>query len=617
MNPPTHPSPASSALLRSLAWALLGCACAAAPSSLQLGVRAPAQLASPTFFRRTVTEGTPAKAALDEPIALAVGATEDEVIAARLDREPRDARQWRVELPVSTPPLLAPGVIAIGSGDELVALSPVDGRRLWAVPAHRAIALALAADATGTALLWGDRRARRWISFYDRASHERLRVTAAGLLGAPALLAGTLLVPNGDGYLSAVNVAAGTERARVRLGSAPVEPLWTQAGLFFGGPPWIELAREAPPYDLPRRPLPGPVQIGPMDVGAPGSAAPAAEVTRLYVRPTHTPTYEQKDVYMATYGRLVVGFERDGGALEWVAALPGRVLGAVAVAGGFVVCDDSGGVRLLVAQTGRVEREWQLARRRSAPRGPARLSACALSGGRVLDPAADDPAENGPAEDADASGRAQAPAQPEPLLHQLGRVLALSDPGLSGAQRFLSRELAARSEPEATGALIELVMRHNLDRLLQSEAEDLLATRRNGTEYMLAALAGGDGRGEEALPPIAPLGEALAALDERRAAPLLARQLNRPAHAPSAVARAAAALEQLASEAEYAELSVFFSLHRTNADGPEWVAAVVSIGRTLLRVGGAKGRSLLQFATRDPLTVQKVRSALEQALGGS
>jgi hypothetical protein len=606
MKPAARPSRASSRSLRSLALWLLGCACAAAPNALHLGAAAPAALASPTGFRRAVIDGGPATHALEEPVALAVGATEDEVIAARLDREPREARQWRVELPVSTPPLLAPGVIAVGSGDELVALSPEDGRRLWALPAHRAAALALTADAGQTAILWGDRRARRWVSTYDHRARERLRVTAAAWLGPPVLLASTLLVPSGDGYLSALDVAAGTERARVRLGSAPLEPLWTQAGLFFGGPPWIELAREGPPYDLPRRPLPGPVQAGPVDLIAPGFGAPAEEVTRLYVRPTHTRTYEQNDVYMATYGRIVVGFERDGGTLTWVAALPGRVLGAMALSGGFVVCDASGGVRLLAAQTGRVERQWQLARRRPVARGSALLSACALSRGRVLGPAAGD---------ADAR-RGAAKEQPEPLLDQLARVLALSDPGLSGGQRFLSRELAARAEPDATRVLIELVTRRNLDRVLQSEAEDLLATRRNGVDHMLAALSGAEARGEEALPPIAPLGEALAALDERRAAPWLARQLNRPAHAPSAVARAAAALEQLASEAEYAELSVFFSLHRTNADGPEWEAAVVSIGRTLLRVGGQKARALLQFATRDPLTIPRVRSALEQALGG-
>lgn len=218
-----------------------------------------------------------------------------------------------------------------------------------------------------------------------------------------------------------------------------------------------------------------------------------------------------------------------------------------------------------------------------------------------------------------ASSTLAAPASSDaselPLLEQLARVLALSDPGLTDAQRFLSRELAARPEPEATRVLIELVTRHSLDRVLQSEAEDLLAIRRNGQDYMLAALEDGERGGDAtALPPIAPLGEALAALGERRAAPLLARQLNRPAHTAAALARAASALEQLASEAEYDELSVFFSLHRTTADGPELISAVVSVGKTLLRVAGSRARELVTFAMRDPLTIPDVRAALEPAL---
>jgi hypothetical protein len=199
------------------------------------------------------------------------------------------------------------------------------------------------------------------------------------------------------------------------------------------------------------------------------------------------------------------------------------------------------------------------------------------------------------------------------LLEQLARVLSMNDPRLTDAQRFLSRELAARPEPEATRVLIDLVSRHSLDRVLQSEAEDLLAIRRNGQDYMLAALENGERSGDAtALPPIAPLGEALAALGEQRAAPLLARQMNRPAHTAAALARTATALEQLASEAEYDELSVFFSLHRTSADSPELVAAVVSIGKTLLRVGGPRARHLVSVATRDPLTVPDVRAALER-----
>jgi hypothetical protein len=89
---------------------------------------------------------------------------------------------------------------------------------------------------------------------------------------------------------------------------------------------------------------------------------------------------------------------------------------------------------------------------------------------------------------------------------------------------------------------------------------------------------------------------------------LLARQLNRPAHG------AAAALETLATAEEYDELSVFFSLHRTTADSADAVAAVISVARTLLRVGGQPARTLVQYATQDPLTVPEIGSALQREL---
>jgi PQQ-like domain len=575
-------------------------ACAPSPNSLHLGASVPLALASAATFRRATQGQSPGidrSNGAHEPSALAVGAAADELIGVRLDHSPSETRPWRAELTVSGPPVLAPGVVVVGSGQELVALSSENGQRLWAVPARGAGLLAATADAEQTALLLGDRRGRRWISVYDRALRERLRVTAEGQLGGPALLGGALLVPTGEGYVSAVDVGAGTELGRIHPGSAPLHPLWMTGILFFGGPPWVQVTGEAAPYALPRRPLPEPVRNGPADPLSPGAGARAEDVTELYVDPTRAAS-DARDIYMATYGRIAFGLEREQGALAWVVALPGRALSAAAVTGGFAVCDDSGSVRLVAAQSGRVERQWQLVRERRVMLGEPRLRACALAGGRVLGA---DPE------------RAQA-LPPELLLDQLARVLALSDPTLTDAQRFLSRELAARPEPEATRLLIELVTRRSLDRVLQSEAEDLLATRRNGQDQMLAALSDAGARGELRLPPIAPLGEALAALGERRAAPLLARQLNRPAHTASAIARAAAALEELASEAEYAELSVFFSLHRTNADGAEWVAAVVSIGRTLLRVGGQKARTLLQFAMRDPLTVPEVKRALEREL---
>jgi outer membrane protein assembly factor BamB len=646
-------------LLASLA-ACVSVACATAPNTLELGAAGSVrELADAAALRAIVGARaggcTPAPGA--EP-AFTVMATSDELIAARLDRPSKDARIWRAALdegpaqPALTPGLVGetrcylteprrvspdveegpsaecpigsgstcpspaqrgrgePGtnlghevLVVVGSQRSLRAFDAKDGRQRWRQSAQDRVLLAATSDAERLALLEVDRRGRRSIGVYARnasgAPRERLRITASSELGMPALLNGTLLVPWGAGQLSALDVDAEVELGRVRLGNEPLHALWWGGALFFGGPPWVELTPGgAPPYTLPRRPLPAPA-MGPLP-----DAAGSADVTRLYVQPASIPragdASEARGHYMATYGRIAFGLEREQGALAWVLALPGRALAAVAIDDGFIVCDDSGGVRVLSSATGRVQRFWQIARQRRITLGEPLLSACALAPGVVL-PA--DPQQAEPA--------------PESLLEQLAKVLALSDPRLSDAQRFLSRELSARPEPDATRVLIELVRRHSLDQVLQSEAEDLLATRRNGEDHMLAALSESGPRGEEALPPIAPLGEALAALDEKRAAPLLARQLNRPAHTASAISRAAAALEQLASEDQYDELSVFFSLHRTNADSAEWVAAVVSIGRTLLRVGGERARELIQFALRDPLTIPEIKAAMERELSTS
>jgi hypothetical protein len=631
-------------------------ACAAAPDTLHLAAFTPNELADGAAWRAAVLERDDSGAESTERAALVIGATREELVAARLDREPSEARQWRVETAVLSPPVLAHGMVVFGTRRDFVALSALDGRRLWSVPSRASLLLAAAADAEHTALLTVDARGERSLSVYgtplpatsaeggqqkraarERRPREQLRVTAEGPLGAPAFRAGALLVPWGEGHVSAIDVSAVSELAQIRLGSRLLHGQWIDGVLYVGGPPWTELARDgALPYALPRRPLPGNVQSSAIQSGAPlsggpeqgaaasespqssnlqtaslGKSASSGDVTRLYAHPTRSGASDgTPDIYMATYGRLAFGVERARGTLEWVVALPGRALAATAVTGGFLVCDDAGGVRLLAPDTGRVARLWQIVRQRRITLGETALSACALRAGNVLPAGRVLPA--GKARRA-GSGAAAEPA-PEPLLDQLSRVLALNDPGLTDAQRFLARELAARPEPEATRVLIDLVTRHSLDRVLQSEAEDLLATRRNGQDYMMAALSTTGARGES-LPPIAPLGEALAALGERRAAPLLAAQLNRPAHASSAIARAAEALEELASDAEFGELSVFFSLHRTTADGPEWVAAVVSVARTLLRVGGQRARTLIDFAIRDPLTIADVREALERELG--
>jgi hypothetical protein len=312
--------------------------------------------------------------------------------------------------------------------------------------------------------------------------------------------------------------------------------------------------------------------------------------------------------YLATYGRLAMSFDGSRGSLQWVRLMPGPILAATAGRNSFALCDATGVVRVLSADGAR---SLSLRRLGPAQRNEPALRSCALGASQSW-PSAGERATT----DRAAADGAPEPREAEALVDQLARVLALSDPDLASAQRFLSRELAVRTEPEATRVLIALASRRSADPILQSEAEDLLATRRNGAEFMLQALESSGPRSADpiARAPLAALADALEALDDRRAAPLLAAQMNQLGHSPQALARVARALEHLASAAEYAPLAMFFSLRRTSADQAELVEAVVSVGRTLLRIGAGPGRRLVLLAGRDPLTSPGVRAGLEAEL---
>ena len=129
---------------------------------------------------------------------------------------------------------------------------------------------------------------------------------------------------------------------------------------------------------------------------------------------------------------------------------------------------------------------------------------------------------------------------------------------------------------------------------------------------MLAALEKGHELASERRPPVGALADALAAMQEKRAAPLLARQLNEPANSPEDVEHAARALTTLATPAEIEDLKVFFSLYHATADDEALVRAVVSVGETLLRIGGESGKALVERAAGDPLTHPGVRRGLEE-----
>ncbi len=541
-----------------------------------------------------------ARAPAREPRAFAVASHPGGLIGAALDRPESAAQPWRRAADVSQPPLLGGQLVVVGEGKQFTALSADTGTPLWSIPQDGARLNGVSDDGRHTALTLDDPRSgARWISLHDRSGAELWAVDAAGGIGAGLLVANALLVPWGGQFVSAIDAPTGREIGRERWATPATQVFEFDGHVFVGGPPWqIPGAPSAQRYAPPRRPLPGKVRVGPSH----SERDPEPQITWLFVPAVGdsvSGNASRNAVYLASYERVVFGLDAQQGALRWVKELPGRALAAAIGGAGLVICDDQGSIQLVRASDGRTEKRVQLIQSARSFRSESLLSACSLSAGPAITTQA---GSAGPAAD-------------ESLVEQLSRILSLADPALGGAQRFLARELSARPEPEATRVLIELGARRSADRVLAQEAEDLLATRRNGVDFMLAALAG-EGRwgSDGTLPPLGALADALAALSETRAAPLLAEQLGRPGHPPRAVARAAAALEVLASEREAALVARFFALHRTTADHPERVEAVVSAARTLLRIGGATGRRAVERALRDPLTLADVKIALQKLL---
>jgi hypothetical protein len=179
------------------------------------------------------------------------------------------------------------------------------------------------------------------------------------------------------------------------------------------------------------------------------------------------------------------------------------------------------------------------------------------------------------------------------------------------AREPLDQRLAGLDEAQVTAALIDAASDPQAPAAERTEARRRLSLRRSGADQMLAALERHEDVTAGLRPPVGALADALAAMQEKRAAPLLAHQLNEPANSPEDVERAARALTTLATPAEIGDLKVFFSLYHATADDEALVRAVVSVGETLLRIGGESERALIERAAGDPLTHPGVRRGLE------
>ena len=518
---------------------------------------------------------------------LAVGLTADALVGLPLE----GGQRWSYPKTSDSPPVIAGELVVFSSNGELFALDGKTGKLLWqvGVAGHR---LRGAGDdgAITVASLGPTAEGENLIVTVDRSGSVLERVTADKPLGRPAARGGVAFVPWAGQYVSAIDMKTGAELGRLLTRELTSHALAVGGELYFGEKGVLRFddrirfatTQQANRAGLPERELPGKPRW--LD---PGETLPELDMgarakTRIYASPRFSErTRFASDRFLATYFKAVMAFDAGSGELSWVRKVPSDVIGGDAAASGFVVCMLDGKVLRLGAEGGEAG---------NLDLG-THLRACVVEASTLTIPK----------------------GEPLPALPvQLSESISALESDMATAQLFLLGELGKIEEPIVTKSLIDITISARMAPNVRNEARRLLSLRRTGAEYMLAALeAPFDFISATKLPPpVGPLADALAAMGERRAAPLLAKHLNDPATAIEDVVRAARALSVLATTEELPSLRTFFALYRATADDPPLIQAVVSVAEALVKIGGNDGKAIVQRAAKDPMTQPDVARAL-------
>jgi outer membrane protein assembly factor BamB len=523
--------------------------------------------------------------------SVVVGVTADGLVGSSLP----SGAVWRRAGIVDVLPSVAPdGVVIASGGGRAFALDGKTGQSLWDVSVAPFVLRGAADDGNVSVLSLGKPRASESrLVAVDRSGHVVLDLSSSTELGRPAVRAGVAFVPWGGQYVSAIDVASGAEIGRLLSRELPTHALDVGGMLYFGQYALVRLddrikyseAFQATQYMFKPRELPGnPVWLG-NGLELPLVDRSARAKIRLFAQPESA----GKSITMAsasyagTYFRALYGLALGDGHLLWADALSADVIGGGAAASGFVFCDEKGKVHLYGADGGV---------------GPVAdlgqpLVGCAVGATTLR-----------------VTGTPRGS-----LASQIEQSFSHFDPDMASAEGLLIAELGKLEEPDVTRILIAFAEDARVPPAQREAARKLLSKRRNGSEFMLAALEHHyDFVSGDQAPPVGPLADALRGLRDERAAAPLARHLNDPANSSDDVARAAAALEVLATSAEARELATFFALYRATADEEALVQAVQSVAVALLRVGGPDARALIERAVADPLTQPDVERGLSKLM---
>ncbi len=525
-------------------------------------------------------------------LVVSVAGNGDKIIGTPLG----DGAQWSASHALDARPIIAGGVVVVSGSNEVAALDAKSGKKLWARPTGGLPLLGAGDDGNLTAVTLS-RSGGSTLLIVGRDGSVKRQIETDKSLGAPAVVAGIVFVPWANQYVSAIDAATGDEIGRVTLRDKVSRAIAIGGTLYFGEMAYVRFddkivgasRGQANRVSIPTRELPGtPRMLVPGNEKV-AAVANARDRDRLFGRPdgASEPLAVDSGQFYGTYYRLVFGFESQKGRLSWVRTHPHDMIGGEAVAGGIVLCDEEGKILALDAKTGQVAME--------KPIGEP-IKSCVVQADTYQTPR---PSGAGPS-----------------LGQQITDAVTVREATLATAQRLLVRELATLEDESATKTLIDIASDPRSVPVLVEDARAALATRRNGASYMLAALGKHYDYLHDVLrsPPVGPIADALAAMKEPAAAPLVAAHLFDPAITDDDVKRAAGALATIATAKELPQLKQFFAMYRGTASSDEVALAVGSVAEAMLRLDAKGSRPMIEAAAKDPMTKEVAKTRLAALL---
>jgi outer membrane protein assembly factor BamB len=503
-------------------------------------------------------------------------------------------KTWSFAHPLDHRPQIA-GPLVIGSGGgEVFALDGRTGATKWTVKASGKF-VGAGSDGSVTAL-----------SFRGGEGGSLVVVGAGGAtlwdksttvaIGIPAVAAGAVFVPWKALYVTAFDAQGGGQVATwvTDTETSRVVPI---GGALFAGQG--RLVR----FDA---------DLVKATAGGSHLAAPPknlADVTRreLFVLPEHDERTGRDAIDATTiagrplgagdagfaagriygaYYRLVMGLDASSAKPAWVATQASDVVALGATKDGVVVVESSGTVTAYSAERGAVGKSWKLGK--PALSASIEVDTLSLGGG----------------------------GDGKPFVAQLRDALTTKADELATAQIFLTHELAALPDEEATKLLLDVADGERTAGPLREEARKGIAQRTNGTAAMLALLGRhADFLHDTTTPPVGPMAKALAAMKEKAAAKPLLAQLFDPALPQRDLVDTAEAVAALATADLVPQLQRFVTIHRGSAAGNLALSdAVGVIAVAASKLDTAKGKAWLSGVLADRYTDVDVRTTIEKLL---